>query len=104
MSRNAKPGNVSDFRRLQPTTFVGTGTSLEAKQRLVNMINLLRTARMPEVYQVEIVKIQLLDVTSTWCLAEKNGLVKPIQWEQLTASFYKRFFPKIDRRKMEYQF
>jgi len=57
-----KPGNISDFRRLQPTTFVGTEKPLDAKQWLVDMTNLLNAARVPAEDQVEVVKVQLADV------------------------------------------
>ena len=55
--REPKPGNISDFRRLQPATFAGTEKPLDAEQWLVDMTNLLTTARVPKEEQVEVVKV-----------------------------------------------
>ena len=44
--REPKLENILDFRKLQPTTFVGNEKSLDAKQWLVDMTNLLHVARV----------------------------------------------------------
>ena len=82
--RELKLGNVSDFRRLQPATFVGTEKPLDAEQRLVDMTNLLNAARVPKDDQVEVIKIQLTDVAQTWWIAEEERLEKPIAWKKFT--------------------
>jgi len=102
--REPKPGNISDFRRLQPATFAGTEKPLDAEQWLVDMTNLLTAARVPKDEQVEVVKVQLTDVARTWWLAEEERLEPPIAWEQFMDSFYERFFPKTTRTEMEQQF
>ena len=81
--------NVSDFRRLQPTTFAGTEKSLDAEQWLVDMTNLLNVDRVPKDNQVEVIKIQLIDVAQTWWIAEEERLEKPVPREKFTESFYK---------------
>ena len=79
--REPKPGNISDFRRLQPATFAGTEKPLDAEQWLVDMTNLLTAARVPRDEQVEVVKVQLTDLARTWWLAEEKRLEPPIAWE-----------------------
>ena len=78
--REARPGNVTDFHRLLPKTFSGTGTPLEAEQWLVDMANLLRAAKVPEADQVEAVVIQLEDVARVWWLAEEPRMQRPVTW------------------------
>ena len=56
--REQRPGNVSDFRRLQPAIFSGTEKSLDAEQWLVDMTDLLKAARVPDENQVKLVNIQ----------------------------------------------
>lgn len=102
--REPKTGGVSDFRRLQPAVFSGTGTTLEAEQWLVDVTNLLTAARVPEAEQVEVAKIQLTDVARTWWLTEEARLEKPISWKDFTDSFYERFFPATAKREMQSQF
>lgn len=102
--REVRPGNVSDFRKLQPSLFSSVGSSLQAEQWLVDTANLLRAAGIPDVDQVEVIKIQLTDIARTWWLAEEDRLEKPVAWSQFSASFYKRFFPQTARREMEDQF
>ena len=64
-SREQRPGNVTDFRRLQPATFSGTKKLLDAEQWLIDTTDLLKAARIPDQNQVEVVKIQLKDVART---------------------------------------
>jgi len=64
--REPKLGNVSDFRRLQPTTFAETEKLLDTEQCLVDMTNLLNAAHVPKDDQVEVIKNQLTDVARTW--------------------------------------
>lgn len=61
-----RPGNVSDFQRLQPVAFIGMEITLEAEQWLVDMANLLKTVRILEEDIVKVVKIQLTDIAWTW--------------------------------------
>ena len=63
--REPKLENISDFRRLQPTTFAGTEKPLEVEQWLVDMTNLLNVAHVPKDDQVEVIIIQLTDVAQT---------------------------------------
>lgn len=59
-----RPGNVFDFRRLQPAVFSGTEKRLD-DEWLTDSIDLLKAARILEENQVEIAKIQLKDVART---------------------------------------
>ena len=102
--REARPGNVADFRRLLPRTFAGTGTPLEAEQWLVDMGNLLRAAKVPEADQVEAVVIQLEDIALVWWLAEEPRMQKPVEWKTFSDAFLVRFFPKTAKREMEERF
>ena len=76
--RGQRPGNVSDFRRLQPVVFSGTERPLDAEQWLFDTTNLLKAARIPNENQVKVAKIQLKDMVRTWWLAEEARLEKPI--------------------------
>jgi len=64
--REKRPGNVSDFRRLQPVIFLGTEKSLDAEQWLIDTTDLLKAVRILDENQVEVVKIPLKDVARTW--------------------------------------
>ena len=64
-SRERRPGNFSDFRKLQPPIFTGTEKPLEAEQWITDMTNLLGAAKIPPADQVNVVKIQLTDVART---------------------------------------
>ena len=44
--REQRPGNVSDFRRLQLAIFSGTEKPLDAKQWLIDTTDLLKAARI----------------------------------------------------------
>ena len=61
--REQRPGNVSDFRRLQPAIFSGTEKPLDAEQWLVDTTDLLKAARVPNENQVEVAKIQSVSYT-----------------------------------------
>jgi len=102
--REQRPGNVSDFRRLQPAIFSGTEKPLDAEQWLIDTTDLLKAARVPDENQVEVAKIQLRDVARTWWLAEEATLEKPITWDQFSKGFYERFFPATAQKEMEEQF
>ena len=91
--KEQKPGNVSDFRRLQPAIFTGSEKPLEAEQWLTDTTDLLNAARVPQENQVEVAKIQLKDIARTWWLAEEARLKKPISWDTFSKSFFSRFFP-----------
>ena len=99
-----RPGNVSDFRRLQPAIFTGEERPLDAEQWLIDTTDLLKAARVPEEDQVEVAKIQLQDVVRNWWLAKEARLDKPITWDQFSKSFYDRFFPTTAQKEMEEQF
>ena len=99
-----RPGNVSDFRRLQPAIFTGEERPLDAEQWLIDTTDLLKAARVPKENQVEVAKIQLKDVARTWWLAEEARLEKPVTWDQFSQSFYSRFFPATAQKEMEEQF
>ena len=102
--KEPKPGNVSDFRRLQPTIFTGSEQPLEAEQWLTDTTDLLNAARVPQESQVEVAKIQLKDIARTWWLAEEARLERPITWTTFSKSFYSRFFPATARKDMAEQF
>jgi len=69
-----RSGNVSEFRKLQPTVFLGTEKPLDAKQWIIDTINFMNAAQIPDENQVKVIKIQLRDVARTWWLAEKARL------------------------------
>jgi len=73
---------VSDLRRLQPAVFSGIERPLDAEQWMMDTIDLMKAARIPDENQVEVAKIQLKDVVRTWWLAEEARLEKPINWDQ----------------------
>ena len=102
--KEQRSGNISDFRRLQPAIFIGKERPLYAEQRLIDITDLLKLARVPEDNQVEVAKIQLKDVARTWWLAEEERLVQHISWDQFSKSFYDRFFPTIAQKEKEEQF
>jgi len=56
----------------------------------------MKAARILDENQVEVAKIQLKDVARTWWLA--------ITWDQLSKSFYERFFSKTAQKEMKEQF
>lgn len=60
--KKPKVGNVSDFWRLNPVTFSGNEKSLDAEQWLIDMVNLLEAANVPEADQVKVVKVQLTNI------------------------------------------
>ena len=60
--KGQRPGNISDFRRLQPATFTGGEKPLDAEQWLTDTSDLLNAARVPKENQVEVAKIQLKDI------------------------------------------
>jgi len=102
--KGPKPGNISDFRRLQPAVFTGSEEPLEAEQWLTNTTDLLNAARVPQESQVEVAKIQLTDIARIWWLAEEARLERPITWTTFSKSFYSRFFPATAQEEMEEQF
>ena len=63
--KEQRPGNVSDFRRLQPAIFTGGEKPLDAEQWLIDTTDLLNAARVPKENQVEVAKIQLKAVSYT---------------------------------------
>ena len=95
--RKQRPGNVSDFRRLYSAIFSGIEKPLNAEQWLVDMTDLLKTARIPEENQVEVAKIQLRDVARTWWLAEEVALEKPITWDSFQRDSMKDCQLKIQK-------
>jgi len=60
-----RPGNVSDFRRLQPTILSVIEKLLDAEQWLVDTTDFLKAAQVLDENQVEVAKIQLKDVART---------------------------------------
>ena len=89
--REQRPGNVSDFRRLQPVVFSSIERPLDAEQWRMDTTDLMKAARIPDENQVEVAKIQLKDVARTWWLVEEVRLEKPITWDQFLKGFYERF-------------
>ena len=102
--KEQRPGNISDFRRLQPAIFTGEEKPLDAEQWLTDTSDLLNAARVPEENQVEVAKIQLKVIARTWWLAEEARLEKPVTWDTFSKSFYSRFFPVTAQKDMEEQF
>ena len=100
-SRGQRPGNVSDFRRLQLAVLSGTERPLDAVQWLVDTTDFLKAAQILGENQVKVTKIQLRDVARTWWLIEEARLEKPITWDQFSESFYERFFLKIVQKEIK---
>jgi len=67
-------GTVADFRRLHPDIFASTEPPLQAKQWLVKTEQLLKDARVPELDKVDVVSIQLTDLTHIWWTNEIERL------------------------------
>ena len=65
------------------------------------MENLLKTTKIPDADQVEVINIRLTDVARTWWLAEEASLTPPVNWEMFSNGFFERFFPLTARREME---
>ena len=63
--REQRPGNVSDFGRLQLTIFSGTERPLDTKQWVIDTTDLMKAARILDENQVEVTKIQLKNVART---------------------------------------
>lgn len=61
--RDRRLGRISDWRHLHLSTLLGTTRVLEVVERLVEMENLLRAARVPDMDKIDILKIQLIDIT-----------------------------------------
>ena len=99
-----RPGNVSEFRKMQPVVFSRTEKPLDAKQWLIDTTDLMRAAQISDENQVKVVKIQLRDVVRTWWLAKETRLETPISWDQFSKSFYEKFFPRTAQKEMEEQF
>jgi len=90
-----KLGNCSQFY------FFSTEKPLDAEQRLIEVVNLIRAIRIPDDNQMEVAKIQLKDVAKTWWLMEEARLEKPITLDQFSKDFYERFFPVTVQKEME---
>ena len=100
----ARQGNVSDFRRLNPTVFTGEESHLDAEQWLIDTENLLVAARVPEADRVDVVKIQLSGMARIWWLAEESHLSGPISWKTFSEVFLAKFFPETAKSEMEHKF
>ena len=96
-----RPGNVADFKRLQPAIFSGAESPLNTEQWLIDTTDLLKAARVSDENKVKMTKIQLRDVVRTWWLTEEARQEKPIAWDQFSESFYERFFPKMIQKEMK---
>ena len=97
---STKVGNVSDFRRLHPSNFSGNETPLEADQWLIKTEQLLNAAKIPKEDQVDVVSIQLTDITHIWWTAEMERLA-PISCKTFSESFLVKFFPMTAKAEME---
>ena len=102
--KEQRPGNISDFKRLNPRCFTGMEKPLEAEQWLTDMTNLLEATNVPEADQVKMAKIKLTDVAQTWWLAEEVKLGDNITWKLFSNSFYESFFRDSAKKDMEEQF
>ena len=97
--KEQRPGNVSDFRWLQPAIFTGKERQLDAEQWLIDVIVLLKATHVPEENQVEVAKIQLKNVARTWWLAEEVRLDKPsLGTSSLRAFMIGSSLPHLKRR------
>ena len=96
--QDQRPGTVSDFWRLKSAVFSGTEKPLDVEQWLIEMIDLLKAARIPSENQVKVAKIQLKDMVRTWWLAEEARLEKPISWDQFSKGFCNAPIPRIRGR------
>ena len=96
---------VTDFRRLNPGTFGGMETPLQAEQWLVKSEQLLRAARVADADKVDVVSIQLTYLAHIWWTNEKERLgAEPATWDFFSESFLAKFFPDTARDEMEHRF
>jgi hypothetical protein len=79
--REQRTGNVTDFMRMNPAVFTGTEIPLEAEQWITDMENILKTTKIPEADQVEVITIRLTDIARIWWLAYEACLTTPISWK-----------------------
>jgi len=97
----AKQGNASDFRRLNPSVFSGEESHLDDEQWLIDTEKLLVVARVSKANRVDVVKIQLSRIARIWWLAEESHLLGPVSWKTFSEVFLAKFFPDMTKSEME---
>ena len=86
---------------MYPSNFSGNETPLEAEQWLIKTEQLLNAAKIPEEDRVNVVSIQLTDITHIWWTAEMERLAPPISWKTFSESFFVKLFPTTAKVEME---
>ena len=76
------PQGVSDLKRFKdtgPTTFSGSGGSIQAEERLRRTEELLVAAEITPARKVEIVRLELTDLARQWWATEADSIIpRPI--------------------------
>ena len=96
----AFPRGVSDLKRFKdtgPTTFSGSGGSIQAEEWLRRTEELLTAAEITPARKVEIVRLQLTDLARQWWASEADSIIvpRPIPWETFVAAFLIRYLSCI---------
>ena len=68
---------------------------------MIKMEQLLNAAKIPKEDQVDVVSIQLTDITHIWWTVEMERLAPPISWKTFSESFLVKFFPMTAKAEME---
>lgn len=61
-------------------------------------------AHIPPESQVDVVKIELIDIASTWWKSKEAQLERSIIWKIFSDRFYARFYPLIAQDDIEWKF
>ena len=98
----------SDLKRFKvtgPTTFSGSGGSIQAEEWLRRTEELLVAAEITPARKVEIVRLELTDLARQWWASEADSIIpRPIPWETFVAAFLIRFFPESERSELQRRF
>ena len=99
------PRGTADLKRFKdtgPTTFSGTGGSIQAEEWLRHTEKLPAAAEVTPARKVEIVRLQLTDLARQWWASEADSIIpRPIPWETFVASFLIRYFPASERSELQ---
>ena len=87
------PRGVSDLKRFKdtgPTTFSGSGGSIQAEEWLRRTEELLTAAEITPARKVEIVRLELTDLARQWWASEADS----ISWETYTLGDFCCILPR----------
>ena len=99
---------VSDLKRFKdtgPTTFSGTGDSLQAEEWLRRTEMLLIATETSPARKVAIVSLELTDLARQWWASETDNIVEmPIPWDTFVDAFLLRFFTASEKAELQRRF